>query len=811
MAEFYEMVGGEKMSYIMMVIKGNLRKSKSVYISIFILMMIVSIALCSVLSYDTNSKKRDAELMKQVGFGDMLAALYSDQKLETLGVDADSIVRNIKKCDAVKEVRISDFYGSFLKNCNGKSGESSIFLLDNKDKNYHYTQYDEKGNPIHSELKQGEISVPFSYRGLYHCKIGDTVEIGSDDTRFSYKVASFFEDPFMGSSVMGIKTLLISSEDFQKLSDFSSKNQNEKDRAITKSKILNIFQNPDKKLTSIKFEKTLNDASSYASYCFITLSKQQSIKYTLLLTNLFSSFLMVFIILLLIAALIVLGHNISSSMQLDYKNIGILKSVGMDNSSIRKTFLIGYLGTVLLGLLAGIPLSVLAVRYFNESSVDSLGMYVSNQLNIKLTGVILLAILVLVAIFILIKTAKLSRITPLKAMNDGMDSVHFSSIMKLPVSSKILQSSLAYRQFISEKKQYLAAIVVAAILMIFMVMVNDIYKWVNSNNMVSDFFSITKSDVEITYHNDEIEKKVDKIIQKYGITEKYRMHSEYMLLDNAKMYCYIIDPPDAIISVKKGRTCKYDNEILITQYIGDELGVGVGDKIKVKKDGVERTMIVSGIYESTNDVGRNFAMSYEAYQKLAKGNTKKNHQWGNVDYVLKNQNDCGTLIKELREKYEDGKDYKIQSAVSEKRGDDFFGIITVGVESIAVLVYFLGAVFVLITVSIVCGKIIAREKKDFGVYKALGFTSGKLRMQLAIRFGVTALLGSLIGSILSFLVSPPAFRALFSTFGVYHYQHSVTILSTMITGAFMIVLFVICAYVKSRKVKKIGTRQLISE
>ena len=43
------------MRYIMMVLRGNMRRNKGVHISVFVLMLIISLAFCSVLSYYTNS------------------------------------------------------------------------------------------------------------------------------------------------------------------------------------------------------------------------------------------------------------------------------------------------------------------------------------------------------------------------------------------------------------------------------------------------------------------------------------------------------------------------------------------------------------------------------------------------------------------------------------------------------------------------------------------------------------------------------------------------------------------------------------
>ena len=96
------------MRYIMMVLRGNMRRNKGVHISVFVLMLIISLAFCSVLSYYTNSIRHDSKAVEEVGYGGMLAALYGEDRLDAYGTSADKIIKNIGKCDAVQEVKAAD-------------------------------------------------------------------------------------------------------------------------------------------------------------------------------------------------------------------------------------------------------------------------------------------------------------------------------------------------------------------------------------------------------------------------------------------------------------------------------------------------------------------------------------------------------------------------------------------------------------------------------------------------------------------------------------------------------------------------------
>ena len=121
------------------------------------------------------------------------------------------------------------------------SSKNNVFILSQDDKSIHYTQYDEKGKVINKKLEQGELSVPTSYIEMYNCKIGDTIVLGNDNNSRSYKVASYFEDPYMGASLMGVKTILTSEESFKEMLDIAKGYKIEdKDIIFESSKLLNI-------------------------------------------------------------------------------------------------------------------------------------------------------------------------------------------------------------------------------------------------------------------------------------------------------------------------------------------------------------------------------------------------------------------------------------------------------------------------------------------------------------------------------------------------------------------------------------------
>jgi putative ABC transport system permease protein len=511
---------------------------------------------------------------------------------------------------------------------------------------------------------------------------------------------------------------------------------------------------------------------------------------------------------------------------MDFVNIGILKAVGMTNASVKLALLAGYMCTVAAGLFAGIPLAIPILKIINSATRSSSGLEVPSDINVGLVLCVILAILLLVAAFIMLKTRRISEATPIKAIRGGRGSVHFSSVLKLPVSGKKLGVSLAYRQFISEKKQYAAAIIVTAILAMFMILMNDMMRWFNSQNMLVDMFSVTKYDLTASFVDEDTQKDIENVISEHTAYRKYQMFSEYLLFDDVQMYCYIVEDPDMINTIRKGRTCTYDNEVLITQYVADGFHMNVGDTVTVKRGGVARKMVISGIYDSANDMGKNFAISKAAYSKFAHEETvsesgvsgaakssSDEEEWSGkgICYDLDNTDECDAIIQEIDKRYGDnqGITYSIHSAK-----DDFEGVagtVNIAIQGLTLLTYMLGAVFVIVTVIIVCGKVLMREQKDIGIYKALGFTSFRLRCQLAVRFIVTAVVGSLLGIVLALIVSKPFFKAGFESFGIYSFNLSTSVISLVIPLVFMSVLFSVVAFIRAGNIRKVQPQVLIAD
>lgn len=780
---------------ILTILKANIRHQKGSFFSIFILMLIVSLSLTAVLTISVNSHKSDEEALEHAGFGDMLV-LITNNGQEGVG----ELIQKVENHEEVEKVQAIPAVCGDFKEINGESSSNSVMLEQYDPSDLDFRILDESGTEYITEperLKAGEMYLPACYSTSYHCKVGEKITFKTMKNSMTYTIKGFFEDPFMGSSMMGVKTILVSDADMEEM----LKNIQEKTAdSLSEGMVLNIFQKENSNLSYLKFQQALNKDTGVTGYAWLSMGTSQAIGYMLILINIFSGSLLVFIALLLVITLIIMSHSIGSSIEMEYVNLGVLKSLGVTQGKLKIVLMLQYLLGAALGAVLGVPLAIPVIKIINQITTPVVGILTPNHLAHIPCFSALLAVLGFLLLFIWLKLRKLKEITPVQAISGGKESVYFSSRLEMPVRKRGMSFWLAFRQLTSNGKQYISAGVITGLLVFFMIMMGHMDAWMGEDGKeFSQIFDATRYDLRVHCYNEELQEAVDNTIESYSkIEKKYQMQNIYLMLEGCQTMCLVCEAPEEIGSVLEGRTCQYDNEILVTEFVADDLGLQIGDTVTIAANDKKEEYMISGIYQCANDMGNNFAMSKAGYERIG------NQSLGEV-YCLKDGEQAEKIAEKLNEVY--GSELKV-SANGVFEGMDE---IVSAVNALSVLVYALAVIFALVVISLVCGKIFAKERQDYGIYKAMGFASGNLRLQFAIRFTIVSLFGSILGVILTFLLMNKCVDVLLSYAGVSQVETEIEWISVFIPVGMMAVVFFLFSYWKAGKIKRVQPRILISE
>lgn len=780
---------------IITILKANIRRQKSSFVGIFILMLIVSLSMTAVLTISINSQKSDEEALEHVGFGEMLVLM------DNMGrEDGKELIRKVQEHDEVEKVQVIPAICANFKEINGESNGSSVMLEKYDPSELDFRIFDESETGYIEEpeaLKAGEIYAPICYSTSYHCEVGDKIPVKLMKHTETYTIKGFFEDPFMGSSMMGVKTVLVSDVDMENM--LQSIQDGTAD-SISEGMLLNIFQKENSNLSYLKFQQELNKDTGVTGYAWLSMGTSQAMEYMLILVRIFSGSLLVFIVLLLIITLIIMNHSIGSSIEMEYVNLGILKAVGVTQGKLKLILMLQYLLGALFGALLGVPLAIPVTKVVNQITTPVVGILTPNHLAILPCLMALMGVMAFLVLFIWLKLWKLKEITPVRAICGGKENIYFSSRMELPIRKKGMSFWLAFRQLTSNGKKYISVGVITGLLVFFMIMMGHMDAWMGEDGSeFSRIFDATEYDLWVHCYNEEIQEDVEETIESYSeIEKKYQVQNVYLMMDGCQIMCFVCEAPEEIESVLEGRTCKYDNEILITEFVADDLDLQIGDTVTIAANDKKEEYIVSGIYQCANDMGSNFAMSKAGYDRIG------NQELGEA-YCLKDAGKAKKIADKLNELYGS------ELMVTAERGFNGIDSIVSAVNALSLLVYVLAVVFALVVISLVCGKIFAKERQDYGIYKAIGFTSGNLRLQFALRFMMVSMVGSILGVILTVLLMNKCFGLLLSYVGVSQVEVAIEWLMVFIPIGMMAVVFFVFSYWKAGRIKRVQPRVLISE
>lgn len=282
--------------------------------------------------------------------------------------------------------------------------------------------------------------MPISFVDLYECEIGDKITLSFNEESKTFSIKAFIEEPLMGTSSISIKMVFINNNDFNNL--YKKRYIESNDSSISDENVLigwNIVcidKDKGNDMSMGQFKKEVNNSTQIIDLAFSSLSKEQSINYTSMFVNLISGIMYVFIIILFIATLIVMGHSITSTIEMDYVNLGILKSQGFTKRTLRMYFLYQYFLAEGIGIILGIIGSLFFIPYLNKVFLSLTGLLASNKIAIFELIVFLIFIITISTIFIIIKTRKISKISPVCAISGGKEDFYFNSAINVNIEKK---------------------------------------------------------------------------------------------------------------------------------------------------------------------------------------------------------------------------------------------------------------------------------------------------------------------------------------------------------------------------------------
>lgn len=776
--------------------KANGKWHKGSLIGVLVLIFLVSASLGTVLSVWTNSAHYIRKEMQRVGFGTLTAWVSGLS-------DTGSLEEEITALPEIKEVEAqSVILANYTANGIESDSEGQLILYCPEENRYRFFTEDLHGyQQPPSQIRPGEIYVSPSMVSILGLSLGDEIcfPVARSGRDAVFTVAGYYEDPFMGSSMIGMKGFLICQEDFEIVCQ--TVQTAGIDSLARVGAMLHIFAADDCGMTASALNQEINGHTALAEYTEFIHSDQAIEGFMLILQNAFSGLFLAFVIVLLFAVMIVLGHSIRSAIEADYVNMGILKTVGFTGRKLRRLQMVQYLSVIFTGMVLGLCVSSPFGVLLSRVTLTTTGVLIPYGLPVGWCILSFGAILLILSLFILWATRKIEQIAPVKAIRGGMGFFGKYNNPASSISGSNLHLSLALRQILTGKRRYIGACMVALLLVFFASMIGRMDSWLGADGKgMMDAFNPADHDLGVqVFGNLTSEEAENAVLSFTGITDSYLLAMPNVSVNGVDYTANVISDPERF-HILEGRTCEAANEIVLTEFVAADFGVTIGDTLTIRSDSGSDEYMVSGIYSCANDMGDNIGMSREGYLRIGQDNP---HIWCH-HYFLENPSKKGAITEALETAY--GGDIHIH----ENTWPGLFGIIS-AMQALMIFLYIVVTAFISIVTVMTGSRILAAEQRDIGIYKTLGFTNRQLRISFALRFGIVAFIGSCMGLALAAGFTDPLVSSVMKLAGISNFSSKANIANVLFPAVVVTVLFAVFAFLLAGKVKKLDLTILISD
>lgn len=778
------------------LLKVGIKQHKGILFGIFILILLVSLSLGTVLTIWTNSSDYLGKELNRAGFGELTAWVSKVP-------DVNSLAKAVTELTDVERVEIQYLiFSNYIVNGQESDSEGQLIPMASGDNRYRFFSDDLASYRTElPEIGAGEVYVSPSLISIFGIKIGDTIDftIARNGEVVSLTVKGFYEDPFMGSSMIGMKGFLISENDANAM--MQTIQGAGIDALARGGAMLHIFQKETSIVTAAKLNEMINENTNLPAFTEFVHSADAIAGFMLILHHAFSGLLIAFVLVLLIVLLIVLGNSIVGTIEADTVRMGILKTIGFTSRKLRRIQLLQYTAAILPAMLIGILLTKPLSSLVSNITLTTIGVRIPTLVPWNLCLGAFGMILLLMMVFILLKTAEIGRITPMKAIRNEIEGAQFHPEKVPAVDGEHLSISLAVRQLLAGRRKYLGACTTALLLVFFASMIGRIDAWLGADGKgMMDAFNPADHDIGIQAFGNLTREEFEQVILGHtDIIDSYILAMPSVTVNGIDYTANVIDEPERFHLIE-GRPCMAENEIVVTEFVAADLGASVGDILTVGSDISSAEYVISGIYSCANDMGKNIGMSRDGYLKIG-ADSPNLWCW---HYFLKEPSKKTVITNELETTY--GGDVHIH----ENTWPGLFGIIS-AMQVLIVFMYGMVGFFILIITVMTGSRILAAEQRDIGIYKAIGFIDRRLQISFSLRFGMAALIGSAVGILLSSIFTDILVSAVMKLTGISNFASNPSVFTILEPALVVILLFMGFAYLAAGKIKGVDLNILITE
>jgi len=315
------------------ILKRDVKRKKTMNIILLLFTILAATFVSSGLSNVITVMNGTDYFLDKAGIGDYMVI--------TQGGDG-GVRKILDQSSNVKSYRVEKGYWAskdnltlHKKHIDMKNNAVMMQSIDNKGIRYFQTD-----NSILTKVKKGDIYVTAGFLKKNGLKIGDNMQVTLGNTSKAFRIAGEIKDALLGSEMMGNIRLLLNEEDYQIFAQ---------DKSLAE-KSGYIFYIDSDQVDALSAE--LSGASN-----LLFDGTRSTIKLCYVMEMIVAMVVLVLSVCLIIVSFVLLKFVITFSINEEFREIGVMKAIGIKDRKIRGLYVVKYFAMAVVGGSIGLLIS----------------------------------------------------------------------------------------------------------------------------------------------------------------------------------------------------------------------------------------------------------------------------------------------------------------------------------------------------------------------------------------------------------------------------------------------------------------------
>lgn len=598
--------------------------------------------------------------------------------------------------------------------------------------------------------RAGEIAVPVYFMQQNHLKLGDKIKVLRRNEQHEFRIIGFVRDPQMNPSIVHSKRFIINPLDFDQLEkqtqhksylvEFQLKNLQDL-RAFSKTyQASDLLQNGP--ILDHNLYRVLNSVTDGMTIGIIILVS----------------------VLLTLIAILCLRFTLLTTMEEDYRQIGIMKALGIQQKTIKNLYLFKY--AVLSGLACafGYILALELKKYFLANILLYLGLSKVGfaQYLISFIAVCFVLSMILVACKWTLK--RFDKVTAVDALRSGTIGKSKLNARRISLNRPDwinLNIFVGMKDVIENYGTFILLFSVFLVCSFIVILPINFFNTLQSPSFVT-YMGVGHSDLRIDLWHSELKKNEfekmlahlakDTDIKRYQPLTTVRF---IMLEPNGNTENINIELGDIDLFPIKylyGRAPVNVHEIALSYLNSKQFNKKVGDLITLSLNNRPYQMTVTGIYQDITNGGKTAKARLSSASEVV--------MWRVINIDFQPSVSVAAKKKEYSERFHSARVTDLKDYIQQTLGD-----LIQQVRWIAILSCILAASICVLIISLFLKLLVTKHYSQIAIMKALGFSLGNIRVQYLTRALLVLNLGILLGTFLCNTLGQKMVSAIGATMG----------------------------------------------